>query len=99
MALEWTPTKFAVGDFDSTKRYVREGSGGYALATGATITAVYNGTISGTEYNRASWRFAITGYMATQYRLFRPQGLFVSEIPHIGADPGAPTPTVKAVKT
>lgn len=99
MALEWTPTRFAVGDFDSTKRYVREGAGGYALATGATITAAYNGTVSGNTYNKATWRFSIPGYLSMSQIILNFNLLSTPQIITYGADPGAPTPTVKAVKT
>jgi len=96
MALEWTPTRFAVGDFDSAKRYVRSGSGGYALATGETIKMVFNGVVSGTTFNQVTWHFAIPGYMDRSYIRLRTAFLGATEV---NSDPGTPTPTVVAVKT
>lgn len=87
--LEWTPTRFAIGDFDTAKRYIRSGSGGYALATGETIKFQFNGTIGTSVYNTVTWHFAITGYMDLSYTQLDTS---------VFRDPGTPTPTVTGVK-
>tara|TARA_R110000868_G_scaffold936_1_gene7118 strand:- start:9331 stop:9600 length:270 start_codon:yes stop_codon:yes gene_type:complete len=84
--IRWEPTKFEAqaGKFSSQKRYVRKvASGGYGLATGASVTGRY--VIDGVNKG-VSMRFKIPGYLDAEY-------VFLS-----GTNAAEPTPTVQAVE-
>ena len=84
--IRWEPELFEAqaGGFSSTKRYVRNAtSGGYGLASGATVTGLY--VVDGSNTG-VSFRFKVTGYMDVEYN-------------YLAAHPAsAPAPTVQTVE-
>jgi hypothetical protein len=84
--IRWEPTKFEAqaGAFSSTKRYIRKAaSGGYGLASGATVTGLW---VSSGGNTGVSFRFRVPGYMDVQYQ-------------YLGSFSAAtPAPTVQAVE-
>lgn len=86
--IRWTPTLFEAqaGAFSSSKRYVRAGSGGYALASGRTCLGNY--VFVSNNNQSCFFHFTIPGILDVKY-INAGFGAF---------DPGTPTPTVQAVK-
>lgn len=86
--IRWTPTLFEAqaGAFSSAKRYVRAGSGGYALAAGRTCLG--NFVFQSTNNQSCFFHFTIPGILDVKYI----DAGFGSN------DPGTPAPTVQAVK-
>lgn len=86
--MEWTPTRFRAGDFDSEQRYIRQAaSGGYALASGITCLHTMSAP-TGTGSERIVWHHAFPGIYDRSATTTTTGTTF---------DPGTPTPTVTTV--
>jgi hypothetical protein len=85
--IRWEPNKFEAqaGKFSSQKRYVRKvASGGYGLASGATMTGLW--VLDGGVNKGASFRFRIPGYIDVEFKFL---GTYAAAMP---------TPGVQAVE-